>query len=912
VGESEDVGAWEKGLAVDGARVVDGAAEVGTAEEGAAVEGDADVDGEADDGEADEGASEVGEADVDGASVVVGMGTGESVAASVGRDDGDADTGAAVEMGAKVAAATGASDGSAGAADDGAAVVDGRAVVVGNAVGSLEGLTVGRRVGECEGLGVGALLASTSAHIKASTRAISGRIAATCRWLRPGCASRRLGSRSGATAPHHRSSDFVKTMRRLLRAAAALATAATAATAATGTTPLVIDAVYTYVNGSDAAFLAQLLEFADGHQPVAARRFNDHDELRYSLRSLDKFAPWVRHVHLVTNGLPGQIPDWLDTSRVTVHSHADIFAWPAHLPTFSSPAIEMHLHRIPGLAEHFLYVNDDMFFGAPAFPHDFVDAAGAQLVYFSHHMPDCAAGCQASMLGDRFCDPACNVTACELDLGDCEPELDLAFRPDAGFMDGYYDDGDSLAMLSAESEELACSPGCSVAWVADGMCDMACKHAPGCGFDGGDCEGSALPPVVPAHAVRIARPRGDAAFWAVAVNASHVAGTASAVVLESDSAFVLTASVAKSWGRNVVFLLLAGDAEGTLRLGLAIDGGAPSHRARVELAIVPAGDQDGGSWAVPPTGGGANATGDEYGASLVATRRALRRALGRAPVHLVPAHMPHLFALPRLRALEALLSSEAEATSARRLRSGADVQLAFAYFSLLLADARPASAEAVWRDFVDVDGDGCVGAGEMRSLAAMLLHSNASLLDLDPFELDVEQAVADDAPPGRLSAAVVEALRERVWEEAGRPLLAPCMTRSVLEAASVVYSALRRHCSELQRAHAPAFRVLDRDEVRRAVRLVMMGDTASALLDGLDELRARRPKFFTLNDDTVRGFEPAAARALKDFLTTAFPHASRFEKGHRAGLGGDASAWRWTAVATGLALGGALMYAGRA
>ena len=35
----------------------------------------------------------------------------------------------------------------------------------------------------------------------------------------------------------------------------------------------------------------------------------------------------------------------------------------SHLPTFSSPAIEVHLHRIPGLSRHWLYFNDDVVCG---------------------------------------------------------------------------------------------------------------------------------------------------------------------------------------------------------------------------------------------------------------------------------------------------------------------------------------------------------------------------------------------------------------------------------------------------------------------------------------------------------------------------------------------------------------------
>jgi hypothetical protein len=56
----------------------------------------------------------------------------------------------------------------------------------------------------------------------------------------------------------------------------------------------------------------------------------------------------VRQIFIVTNG---QIPAWLnlDHPRIQVVTHEDIFLNKSHLPTFSSPSIEMHLHRIPGL-----------------------------------------------------------------------------------------------------------------------------------------------------------------------------------------------------------------------------------------------------------------------------------------------------------------------------------------------------------------------------------------------------------------------------------------------------------------------------------------------------------------------------------------------------------------------------------
>ena len=102
-----------------------------------------------------------------------------------------------------------------------------------------------------------------------------------------------------------------------------------------------------------------------------ASRFASREELRYSLRSLEMYAGWVRHVYLVTNG---QVPSWLrrDHPGLTVVEHADIFpADGSGLPTFNSHAIEARLHHIDGLAEQYLYLNDDVFFGRPVAPEQF-------------------------------------------------------------------------------------------------------------------------------------------------------------------------------------------------------------------------------------------------------------------------------------------------------------------------------------------------------------------------------------------------------------------------------------------------------------------------------------------------------------------------------------------------------------
>jgi hypothetical protein len=150
-----------------------------------------------------------------------------------------------------------------------------------------------------------------------------------------------------------------------------------------------VDVVYTWVDGGDPAWVtrknAALAEngWVTGNEEAAnASRYLSRDELRYSLRSLHAYAPWVRRIFLVTDD---QVPAWLNTEhpQITVLSHKEIFAGVGKLPTFNSMAIETRLHHINGLAEHFIYINDDVFFGQALEPGFFFTAAGQTRVYLS-------------------------------------------------------------------------------------------------------------------------------------------------------------------------------------------------------------------------------------------------------------------------------------------------------------------------------------------------------------------------------------------------------------------------------------------------------------------------------------------------------------------------------------------------
>ena len=131
-----------------------------------------------------------------------------------------------------------------------------------------------------------------------------------------------------------------------------------------------IDFVLTYLDANDTAWQQEKNKYTPGATAdVNPNRYREWDNLRYFFRSIDKFAPWVRKIHVVTWG---HVPAWLDVNHPKIHivNHKDYLPeeW---LPTFSSRCIDMNLHRIPDLAEQFVYFNDDMFLTGAVEPEYF-------------------------------------------------------------------------------------------------------------------------------------------------------------------------------------------------------------------------------------------------------------------------------------------------------------------------------------------------------------------------------------------------------------------------------------------------------------------------------------------------------------------------------------------------------------
>lgn len=132
-----------------------------------------------------------------------------------------------------------------------------------------------------------------------------------------------------------------------------------------------IDIVVPWVDDTDPVWRAKKAKHtgAEIKEGNTEARYRDWDNLKYWFRGVEKFAPWVRHVYFVTDD---QKPEWLnvDHPKLKWVKHTDYIPH-EYLPTFNSHVIEWNLHRIEGLAEHFVYFNDDVFLIRDTKPEDF-------------------------------------------------------------------------------------------------------------------------------------------------------------------------------------------------------------------------------------------------------------------------------------------------------------------------------------------------------------------------------------------------------------------------------------------------------------------------------------------------------------------------------------------------------------
>lgn len=154
-----------------------------------------------------------------------------------------------------------------------------------------------------------------------------------------------------------------------------------------------IDIVITWVDGQDQKLAEKRRQYALSdeleHDDVGGiTRYASIGEINWCLASINRFAPWVHKIFIVTDNQDPNVIPFLEANfpegyiPVDIVDHKDIFkGYERFLPSFNSLSIETMLWRIPGLSRHFIEMNDDLMFGAPVSPEDFFAGDGVPVCY---------------------------------------------------------------------------------------------------------------------------------------------------------------------------------------------------------------------------------------------------------------------------------------------------------------------------------------------------------------------------------------------------------------------------------------------------------------------------------------------------------------------------------------------------
>lgn len=154
-----------------------------------------------------------------------------------------------------------------------------------------------------------------------------------------------------------------------------------------------VDAVITWVNGDDPAHKAKRMKYgsASVHSSIdkaADTRFADIGEIFWCVASLNRFAPWLRRIYIVTDEQDPCLGDFLERNfpqghiPVEIVDHKVIFrGYEEYLPTFNSISLETLTWRIPGLSDRFIEFNDDLMLLSPVSEDDFFTADGKVVCY---------------------------------------------------------------------------------------------------------------------------------------------------------------------------------------------------------------------------------------------------------------------------------------------------------------------------------------------------------------------------------------------------------------------------------------------------------------------------------------------------------------------------------------------------
>ncbi|XP_058130379.1 N-acetylglucosamine-1-phosphotransferase subunits alpha/beta [Anopheles ziemanni] len=578
----------------------------------------------------------------------------------------------------------------------------------------------------------------------------------------------------------------------------------------------VIDVVYTWVNGSDPRFLDDLALYSATRDKA---RYDDKNELRYSLRSLEKYAPWVRNVYIVTNG---QVPCWLnlENSRVRIVTHSEIADADTALPTFSSASIETFIHRIPGLSRHFLYLNDDIFLGAPLYPDDLITLAEGVKVFTAWIVPDCAPDCPWMFVGDGSCDRDCFVEDCQYDGGDCE-HADYEGDIDHQHLHDVYGESapEGVEPVEEEGEQM--------------FIDVP-KMFPKTG------------------SVRASLNIRDIHDIFRAKEANGTSSTRQLVErfnnekMNSNKLNVKKRNVRNHSRRNGV---VAGHNR-TVGANGKDDAKLPS-----------------------PADSTVNSQ-DIFANSLIHTNRVFNRAYGFHN-RKVLAHVGFLLNVDTVGRMLERFRDEFFITKQHRFRANNDMQYAFSYFHFLMSESRNKTVGEIFDDF-DTDASGTWSDREIRTLLAKVYK-----LPLDWSAVRYFEEVVTNCSLQQNNFLPLEHQQEQrqvyptlVYERYEDSTI-PTVTKSLVVACSELADMMRANFGRV-----PRYRYHVSAKTGIYSNFKMLTSNITQVVDALDELRKTPKKFNCINDnlgDDRPEDNQLIAALLEDFYLSLFPARSAFE-----------------------------------
>uniref|UniRef100_A0A8C6Y714 N-acetylglucosamine-1-phosphate transferase subunits alpha and beta n=1 Tax=Naja naja TaxID=35670 RepID=A0A8C6Y714_NAJNA len=589
-------------------------------------------------------------------------------------------------------------------------------------------------------------------------------------------------------------------------------------------------------------------------EDISPSRFEDNEELRYSLRSIERHAPWVRHIFIITNG---QIPSWLnlDNPRVSIVTHQDIFQNVSHLPTFSSPAIESHIHRIKDLSQKFVYLNDDVMFGKDVWPDDFYSHSKGQKVYLTWPVPNCAEGCPGSWIKDGYCDKACNNSACDWDGGDCI--------------------GNSVGSRYGAGAGAVGGLGNIPSWQFGAGISGAC-NVPSCGFDAGDCGqdhfGELYKVTLQKNQTHYIIPKGESlpyfSFAEVAKKGLEGVKALNTLMQKEIQERKIEQRKKKEIDVNPAFSeedIIEGPRRKLQYYTGNYQGFLPWEKHKYFKDLL---DEEESLKKELAYFTESKLVGrqlkDTFADSLRYVNKLLNGKFGFTS-RKVPAHMPHMIDRKVMQELQDLFPEEFDKTSFHKVRHSEDMQFAFSYFYYLMSAVQQLNISQVF-DEIDTDHSGILSDREIRTLATRIHELPLSLQDLTGLEQMLINC-SKSLPLNITQINIIPPTQEAYYD----PNLPP-VTKGLLMNCKLVTDRIRKAYKDKNKYR---FEIMGEEEVA----FKMIRTNVSHVVGQLDDIRKNPRKFVCLNDNIDHNHKDAQTvkAVLRDFYESMFPIPSQFE-----------------------------------